>query len=190
MGRIITLTGVSASGKTTLARSMIFNAGYKLVTSTTTRNARTSDLPFEYEYISHAVFVDFQTVGAFAWSTVPFGNGYYYGTRNCFIDLAFESEGSHLMLLVPDTVPKLYNYTRQKNQGDIVSFFLCTPSQEILRSRLMARGDSTSDIENRLYDFKKWEREARSQNEIPYHFIDSTNSINEVYQLVMGCLKK
>lgn len=64
MGKIIILTGESGCGKTSIAR-LLLTQGYEMVTSSTTRVPRPSDLPGEYEHLTSERFSHVDTQKAF-----------------------------------------------------------------------------------------------------------------------------
>ncbi len=54
--KLISFTGVSGSGKSTIVRKLLEDPAFHIVTSTTTRPPRESDIHGEYEYVSPAEF--------------------------------------------------------------------------------------------------------------------------------------
>ena len=155
MGRIIVLSGESGTGKTTAAKELI-KLGYNLVTSTTTRIQRDTDLSGEYEYVTVPDFVRLDQVGEFAWTANPYKN-VHHGTRKTNLDAARNSLDDHLMILIPQIVPILLNYTNQ-----VLPFFFDEPPIEELRRRLVERGDSAVNIEDRLSKVGSFRKEAKA----------------------------
>src|SRR3989344_3629192 len=115
MGKIITFTGVSGAGKTTIAKSL----GFPLILSTTTREPRPSDLAGEYEYLEQDDFDYEKAWGSFLWAKEYGGN--HYGTKSEIVDKALASPVTHTMILVPEVLPLLLNYSGKSN---VISFYI------------------------------------------------------------------
>lgn len=170
--KIITLTGEAGSGKTSIARKLL-DDGFEMITSTTTRAARLSDLPKEYEHVNAAEFSLLTAAGAFIWAANYADN--QYGTRYLYLDRAISHDKAGIMILTPEPIPLLLSYT-----PGVVPFFVCTPSKEVLRQRLQERGDTPAGIEKRLHTLK-WEEQAR-RSDIPYVFITNTGTLDDAVQ--------
>jgi len=180
MGKIITLTGESGTGKTTITKMLLEHPGFSLVRSTTTRQARSSDLPQEYQYVSLPEFSEIEKQSRFIWTATYAGN--HYGTQYRHLDEILTSDQYGIMILVPETVPKLFAYT-----SAFIPFFLRTPPEEVLRKRLVHRGDKEEDIERRLNNLGSWEAQARSSF-IPYHFIENTGRVEDTVEKILSYL--
>lgn len=182
--RIITFTGASGAGKTTVARALLAQKStLKILTSTTTRKKRESDLAGEYEYVRPAKFRTMQKKNAFLWTVET--HGFSYGTRRDFVDAALnDSSHIYLMLLVPDILPILRDYAH----GRIRHFFLTIPDPEVLRARLVGRGDGEGAVARRLADCKTWEQEARDSS-TPYIFVANDGTVDEAVARVTKILE-
>lgn len=181
---IITLTGDSGSGKTTLAKELLTRRPeeYSLLTSTTSRDPRETDILGEYEHLTIDEFERLASEKPFLWSTSFAGN--HYGTKREYVDSALANQHRSLMILVPSVVPILRNYAKEDN---VLSFFLKTPPVEILRARMRERGDSANTIEKRLVGIGAWEEIARDSN-IPYIFVNTIVPIDESIEKILGHL--
>ncbi len=176
---IVTLTGESGSGKSTIANYLLRRDDFSLVTSSTTRKQRESDLPKEYEYLTDDTFNALDKGEKLIWSVNYAGNS--YGTRYSYLDEAIACEDYRLMILVPEAVEKLAEYT-----SGFVPFFIRTPSKDILRARLQKRGDSQVDITKRLADVGNWETESSN---IPYLFVSNEGRIETAVRDILQKLK-
>ncbi len=167
--KIITFTGVSGTGKTTIANQLLKDENnFHLVTSTTTRKARPSDLSGEYEYLNLEGFQTARTESAFIWCAEHGGN--HYGTRYKFIDNALTAPYTSIMILVPEVLPILLDYAGK----NVLPFYVRSPSESDLRTRLAVRGEPQESIEKRLQQSKAWESNAENSG-IPYKFITNLN---------------
>ena len=176
---LITFTGESGSGKSTIARELIKLGNFYFLTSTTTRAARSSDLFNEYEYLSHDEFDLLKQNNAFIWTVSHVGNN--YGTKHSYIDQAIQSNSHYLMTVIPQALPILLNYTKE-----VIPFFVRTPAESVLRKRMEERGDS--DIDKRMQNLGEWEKEAEKSS-IPYRYITNEGSIEDAVKQVLDYLK-
>ena len=177
--KIATFTGVSGTGKTTIVKKLL-EGDFRLIPSTTTRNPRESDLPSEYRYLSFEEFDRLGEEGEFLWTTEYAGQ--FYGTPYRVVQEAFKHDETSAMILVPEVVPLLRGYTDR-----VLSIYVRSPPEEVLRERLGARGDTVENIERRLADVRVWETQAE-ESDIPYQFITNDGTIDETVEQVRRIL--
>lgn len=182
---ILTLTGASGAGKTTIAKGLLKNLPIdaQMVPSYTIRKPRNTDIPGEYKYVSKFRFWFLKTMGAFIWTVHVHGND--YGTTKRWVIRALRDDGMvYIMSLTPDTIKKLREFAEEKGLLDqVYSFYVSSPSQEVLRERLKLRGDG-EEIEKRLTDCIKWDAEARTSG-ISYKFVTNNGTIESVTEEVI-----
>ncbi|MEK6905086.1 MAG: hypothetical protein AABX24_01670 [Nanoarchaeota archaeon] len=184
MGKILTFTGASGSGKSSIAKSL----GFSLVLSTTTRAPRPSDLPGEYEYIDSKYFdsKSFDSVEArndFLWIKEYGGN--YYSTRYDSINLALSRPENFIMIIVPEVLPMLLDYAGKEK---VLPFYIRSPDEAVLRSRLETRGELEDSIERRLKGSRDWDLQAEGSG-IHYIFITNNGAIEEAVGQVRKYLR-
>lgn len=174
MGKIVTLSGPSGAGKTTIAEELLRrNPDWKIVTSLTSRDPRVSDLPGEYRCnVSQAEFRKREQFGEFIWLVSVHGNR--YGTLYHSINRAQDAGHISLMLLTPNVISILLNYAR----GKVLPFFIVPPGEQVLRKRLKKRGEEDRAITKRITDCARWTEEARASG-IPYIFIENHGTVAE-----------
>lgn len=183
---ILTLTGASGAGKTTIAKELLkkipLNA--QMVPSYTTRKSRDTDVPGEYKYISKFRFWLLKITRAFLWAVYPHGNS--YGTTKRWVVKALkDDETVYIMLLFSDAVRDLKRFAEKKCCSDqVFSFYILSPSQGILRERLRSRGDNKDEIEKRLEDCVKWDSEAKV-SDTSYEFVRNDSTIEAVTEEVI-----
>ncbi len=187
MGRIVTFTGPSASGKTTILRELIKKHGFGFFPGITTRPVRQSEGGFtEMVHVPPDEFERLYLSGELLWDEHAFGNR--YGMRRDLIDDAYAApEGIHIANITPRTTRILYDHL----SGDLDCLFFKTPSLEVARQRMLDRGNTESQIAGRLQDYGRWEREA-TESGLPYKFVDATRNggIDENVKQVLGYLRE
>lgn len=174
---IMTITGASGVGKTSIIRRFLREQDSCLITSFTSRSPRPTDIPNEYAYnVSQERFE--KCNADFLWIVSAHGNT--YGTPKKAVFNAFSQFGSsrlRLMILTPEVLPLLCN--RLTEFGDyehrVVSFYVLSPPEDELRRRLNTRGDDEATIRRRIDDCKRWDAEAL-QSDIPYVFLSNNES--------------
>ncbi len=159
-----------------------------MVVSYTNREPRNSDLPGEYSYISQTQFEKMDSDGEFIWTAGPYGNN--YGTTKKSVDEALsDDETTHIMLLVGISIEILLSYAQDMARGrSIKSFYILSPSPEVLRERLKKRGDEPKKIEQRLAESLGWDSSAKS-SKIPYVFVVNDGKIEDAVNEIIIFLK-
>ncbi len=185
MPKIITFTGASGTGKSTLAKELLNNPHFSLITSITTRPPRPSDLAGEYQYLSLEEFAFRNNQHQFIWKTTYAQN--CYGTTFASIDKASAaSVGEYsIMILVPEVVPILVEYV---GKNIVQHFFIKSPPLPILKERMQRRGDSPETIEHRLHDVEQWESNALNSG-VEYLLLDNDQEVNDTLKWIYHKLK-
>jgi guanylate kinase len=183
LSTIITLTGITGSGKTTIARALLETLpDTRMVPSLTTRAPRPSDLPGEYRHPTRSEMAKLRarkTRGdqELLWTRDRDNGTKTYATAREDVLEALSSEGGYrIMILVPDVLRILYWFIVEDQElpdESFVPFFIRAPAIKVLRERVRARGQDPADFETVWYDEKNWEAEAR-QTSIGFTMIDNT----------------
>lgn len=145
-GSLLVIVAPSGAGKTSLVRAMLqARDGIELSVSSTTRKPRPGERNgVDYEFLSMPAFEERRAQGDFIeWAKV---HGNYYGTSRRW--LASRREMGLDVVLEID-----WQGARQirEHHPDAVSVFIAPPSIEVLRQRLVGRGqDAPEVIEQRL----------------------------------------
>lgn len=189
---ILTLTGASGSGKTTIAEELLkeFPIESQLVPSYTTRKPRDTDLPGEYVYIGKFKFWLMDLLGIFIWTVYPHGNN--YGTTKLWVKRALRNDNLvYIMILTPDAVKKLNSFAEKLGYFEqVFCFYILSPPREVLRERLKKRGDSEEEVEKRLANCSKWDWEAFGSG-IRYEYLRNDKEVEvTVEKLKKGFFKK
>lgn len=189
-GRIITLSGPSAVGKTTIARELLqANPEWKLLISLTTRGPRPSDIPGEYKYnVSMRRFDELEREGKFVWTVCVHGNK--YGTLSKLVDDALDapcllkSEATdckqqsfrvqscespvssqaplaHTSIMLPTPQVIPVLVEYAQGRGQVTSFFV-TLERDVLRARLEKR-EKEEYIESTLPGWDKRTQEEKEE---------------------------
>ena len=187
MAHILSLTGSSGVGKTTIARALISalpNA--QMVTSYTTRKARETDITGEYVYVSEESFSASERAGEFLWTATH--AGMHYGTKAEQIKNICDADALGIMILVPEVISKLRAYlTSLGKLSTHVPVFVISPEREVLLARLATRSDAVRDTERRLAEASPWEERIRAEG-VPFHFIPNGGAVEEAVQEVTSLL--
>jgi guanylate kinase len=182
---IVTLSGASGVGKSTIARELLRKKDFTLVPSNTTRKPRESDLPGEYNYLTESQFDD---IGTFAWQVNV--HGIRVGTRTDDLDSALAAfSGISLMLVTPDTLRTLLDYAPQE-QERVYAIYLYVRSRKLLLERLRGRGsEDEQTIARRLEDCKEWDKKAKESG-LPFHFVSNDGIPKRTAKKIVTILSK
>lgn len=190
---LVSISGPSASGKTTVARKLIehFGGTAPLLISHTTRAPRPSDIPGEYTYISGDEFENLKSSGAFLWTADVYGNR--YGTLRLTVEENLNAPLSFAILTIPAT-ESLYRFLKEEGrEGELLPLYLRIADEEVLRQRLVSRGDAEKDIAVRLVENRNWDA-LREASVVPFHIIDSSKDrdgiVEDAKKIVAGEAQK
>ena len=187
---ILTLTGASGAGKTTIAKRLIEALpNTQFLLSSTTRAPRPSDLPGEYEYLDQAAFDRCREDGSFEW-TARVGST-SHGTRSDHLrDALLNPSAISIMILVPEVLKQLYAYADRIGKRDAIrSFLILTLPESILRARMHERGDVDAQIDERIIATRSYETTARETG-VTFFEIRNDREIEETMREVLQALKQ
>ncbi len=185
---ILTLTGASGAGKTTIANHLLEKLpNAKRVASHTTRKPREKDPLGEYSYLNSNEFMKMDLSKGFLWTVQVHGD--IYGTAIKSVDEALNDDGAIcIMVLVSMAIDILQSYAQTTARlNKIKSCYVLSPGQEVLRERLEKRGDDKETVERRLVDCVEWDSSARKSN-IPYVFVKNDGKIETVVNEIISLL--
>lgn len=155
MGMIITISGVSGSGKTSLFEHLLSSGHkYNIVQSVTTRPPRERDYPGEFLHLSLDEFASREQRGEFLWVT-PLIHGIRYGTLRESVDVALVREEKSIMVITVDCIKNLIEYVGGNNRN-VLGLYVLSPGVETIRKRLQIRGEDEPAIEKRIHDCRGW----------------------------------
>lgn len=184
---LITITGPSASGKTSLARALMTRVpAMTMLRSVTTRASRPSDLLGEYKYVNQEEFEALVAEHAFLWIVEVHGNR--YGTLKDDVRSAVDNGGIVLGILTVGATKELRNYLVSLGKEEqLMSVYLDIADEELLLKRLMKRGDSREDIKLRIEQCRTWAAE-RDASGVPYITYDASESSDGLSEEVLALL--
>lgn len=134
---IITLTGPSCGGKSTLERMMCEQLGFERVISTTTRIPRAGELDGDnYYFVSKSEFKRLKTQGYFV-ESVEF-NGNYYGVSVKEIERVFATGKNVVIVCEPQGKKQIEEYVAKRNDLWHLSVFVDCPP-EVIGERFLSR---------------------------------------------------
>ncbi len=179
----IAFSGVSSSGKNTVMNELIKRRSDLKVlelSSGTTRAPRESDSQFNtYVYFSKEEFKKGIEEGLFFEYEEVHGN--YYGTILSRLEAVTQDlEHDYIRDIDVKGVVNLKKYF--KNKCGIISIFLDAPD-EVLRERLLKRGDSPEDIEKRL-SRGELERSYKDKYDLVIENIDLEKTIQTISDFI------
>jgi guanylate kinase len=146
-GIVVTLTGPSGCGKTTVSQYLLktYPAEWNEAVSVTTRNRRPGETEgVEYYFWNRPRFKTAVAAGEFI-ETIEY-NGNLYGTLNS--ELSSKTAGGQSTIIIAE--PHGVQQIRERWNGPLFRVYIRPPSQDALRSWMLARGDKPDAVESRL----------------------------------------
>ena len=178
---MIVLIGASASGKTEVAKTLIYKNGFSKIVTYTTRKIRPTEKDgIDYHFVSKQQFLELKESNFFLETTIY--NGNFYGTPKNDLGL------NKVIILEPNG----FKAIKEIKDDTIISFYILD-SEENRRRHMLERGDDPQKVEERILNDRK---------EFSYKNIGSTTfviqgdnlSINQiaeqVYKKYMAKLSK
>jgi guanylate kinase len=154
--RVVSISGASGVGKTTLQEKLIEHRDYRRVLSHTTRSKRDSDREGEYCYLS---VDEFFSLNDLLWS-IEIHSNHYATSRSELCEASGKGKGAVIVLSVDCVLPLRKFYLSQQIQH--VAVHLLSPSEEVLRQRLQARGGNKKEMVRRLTECSAWDEKVRT----------------------------
>lgn len=149
---MLILVGPSASGKTQMLKILIEKYGMEKLVTYTTRKMRINEVDgIDYHFISKEDFLRKQSDGFF-FETVVYNNNYYGTSKNDF-------SKNKAVILEPTGLVKYINEANDK-----IKIVVLTCNKEVLKKRMIMRGDDELSIKNRIETDATWFNEELSKH--------------------------
>lgn len=179
-GKIIILSAPSGGGKSSLAEMLLQNnPNITLSVSATTRSPRPGEQNgVHYFFKTQDEFALMQKEGQFLESAQIYDN--YYGTPRQFVEQQLERG---LDVLFDIDYQGAYQIM-DKMPGRVVSIFVVPPSLDVLRDRLLKRGqDGEDEIDKRLALAEEEISEAKNYDHVVVNE-DFTKALKEIENII------
>ena len=96
------------------------------------------------------------------------------------VETAKKGIGMKVSILKPECIPVLQEYAKDS----VIAFYILSPEENILRDRLIERGEhSAEEINQRIKECAEWDEKAKSSG-ISYVFIANNGTIEELVEQV------
>lgn len=177
---MIFILGKTGSGKTTIVNELVSKYGFDKIVTYTTRPIRNGEINHkDYHFISSKEFMNKIREDFFAeWKTYATKQGiWHYGVS---LQDIINSDDKAIVIITPEGFREL----RERFNFNTFSIYI-NCSQEIIKSRLIKRGDSPDEATRRLKadnkDFKYIEKDV---DRIMYNNGDINETIKEIVKLI------
>lgn len=147
---LVIVSGSSGVGKNTVLNELFKkNPKYKNLVSCTTRGIREGEVEgLYYHYLTKEEFLELNSKGEFAEYEEIHGN--YYGMRISDIEKAIQSDDIYIKDLGVEGTQNMQAIAGREN---LLCIFI-DASKEILRERLIGRGETQIDLRLSRYDYE------------------------------------
>jgi guanylate kinase len=146
---IITVVGEAGTGKTTLIKSLVHSdETFRVLTSVTTRNPRSTDLPNEYRHLRLQEYEKLASIpNRFLWNVIAGSSDRYAKDILDVMDAVLDPEHIYMQALVPESARIL---AQRYGSKVVQTVFLQRPDKDELVRRMLQRGDKIDTIGPRL----------------------------------------
>jgi len=178
MAKIITLTGASCSGKSTLQQKLIDILQFKRLRSTTTRKMRKGDQEGgDYYFVSKEEFEN-KIKNSELIQYVEF-SGNYYGVTKKEVDNNVTDDNPVVIVVEPTGIDQ-YKEFAEKNNYDFTSIFIDISLDSAIK-RMTSRDNGSDSLNSRIENLENKEMKWR---DLDYDlFIDCFDSKTELMVL-------
>lgn len=175
---ILTLTGPSCSGKTTLLNELVKNHGYRKIISHTTRNPREGEVNgVDYHFVTISEFCAIQVADKFA-ETVEFG-GFHYGIS--IEELTKQSDKLPVLICEPTGLINLKIYSDHLPDVKLIKVYIDGNRIELIArylQRITSDGKDTHAYHARrinsiIQELREWNPSEIDIGNLPWHMIDA-----------------
>lgn len=188
MGRIITISGPTGSGKTTIAKRLLEVIPYAhMVTSLTTRQKCDDDLPGEYMYVSKQDLDKMDGQNGYLWR-VTHGEFEYATPVLPVENVLRRDDTTGIMILVPEAVGWLREHVEETcgEEHKVLSIFVMPVPLSILVKRLRARPTWRKTLK-KMESESRWLSSARA-SKIPFTYINNSGSLSATILAIRSLL--
>lgn len=155
---IVTITGPTASGKTSIARRLLEEIpGSSMVLSLTTRAPRPTDAQGEYRYVTHEEFENLKNQNLFEWA-VPHKDQWYGTLKETLHEAISNPDRVWIMILVLDAVTTIRTYLQKHDALEQHKpFFILVPDDErLVRAQKRDGSDAVIKLGNAEINWSEW----------------------------------
>ncbi|MEK7462232.1 MAG: AAA family ATPase [Patescibacteria group bacterium] len=165
---IVSLTGASGVGKSTLQSSLASHFGGGVVRSTTTRSRRAGDSEHDYEFLSEADF--FALEEDFVMPPVTIHGNWYVGRISAYRKALAETDNKFAVTCLTPERHKVLRHYFEPIGISTLAIHLISPPEEELRRRLAERKWTAEELEFRIQDSRHFDEWARNEGDM--HFFE------------------
>jgi guanylate kinase len=181
MSKLITITGPSGVGKTTVCNEILKSALFQRVVTTTTRKPREGEIDgIDYHFLTKEEFEEAVKEKKFLEHAEVYGN--YYGTPKSSVTKIFSRRENALLVVDIQGFKSIKSLNLKYHE----SYFIMPPSAKELKKRLENRKtDSKEDIEKRLKKAKSEISERKLFNYVKVNS-DSARVASTIRNEILG----
>jgi guanylate kinase len=183
---IVSLTGASGVGKSTLEDRLVEYFGGGLAVRTTTRHPRSPNEP-GHEFIGEAEMAILPSRERCVLPPVVVHGNWYAAKEQSFFDALEETTGRFAIMCV---TPERHRVLREHFAPlgiRTLAIHLLSPTEDVLRQRLAERNWTDEELEFRIQDSKHFDDWARQEGDVHFLQPDSKENIfNKCLELILA----
>ncbi len=179
--KVVTITGASGVGKTTLERALETHYGGGRVRSITTRPRRPYETDVDYDF---QTLEGLRDITEFIWKVLNHGHQYCC-TESQFAEAAAETGGLAFVCIIPECHQLVSDWFQGRGVR-CIPVHLVAPGVDELTRRLRSRGETDETIVRRLADSMVFDQVA---GQIPQLNLVPAGSKKEVFNNVVRLIE-